>query len=95
MYNEKDKQKARKIIAEVQMQAIDMEGTISGEHGIGLEYRDMLVNELGVSYIDAMRQVKLSVDPLCLLNPDKLFRVNWSVYEAGSIYASFWQRRKK
>jgi D-lactate dehydrogenase (cytochrome) len=65
------------------MQAIEMEGTITGEHGIGLEYRDMLVNELGVSYTDAMRQVKLALDPLCLLNPDKLFRLNWIVRGDG------------
>jgi D-lactate dehydrogenase (cytochrome) len=60
-----------------------MEGTISGEHGIGLEYRDMLVNELGLSYTDAMRQVKLALDPLCLLNPDKLFRLKWVVRGDG------------
>jgi D-lactate dehydrogenase (cytochrome) len=78
LYNERDKEKARKIISEVQMQAIQMEGTITGEHGIGLEYRNMLVNELGVSYIDAMRSLKLALDPLCLLNPDKIFRIRWS-----------------
>ena len=56
-----------------------MEGTISGEHGIGLENRDMLRNELGMAYIDAMRQVKLALDPLCLLNPGKIFRVNYEI----------------
>jgi D-lactate dehydrogenase (cytochrome) len=54
-----------------------MEGTITGEHGIGLEYRDMLCNELGMGYIDTMRQIKMALDPLCLLNPDKIFRVNY------------------
>lgn len=65
------------------MQAIEMEGTITGEHGIGLEYRDMLVNELGVNYIDAMRQIKLALDPLCLLNPDKIFRLKWALVPDG------------
>jgi len=72
-----DKEKARKIIHDVQKRAIELEGTITGEHGIGLEYRDMLVNELGPSYVDMMRQVKLALDPHCLLNPDKLFRIRW------------------
>lgn len=56
-----------------------MDGTISGEHGIGLENRDMLCNELGMSYIDAMRRVKLAFDPLCLLNPDKIFKLRYEV----------------
>jgi D-lactate dehydrogenase (cytochrome) len=77
LYGAKDKEKARRIIATVQRRAIEMEGTITGEHGIGLEYRDMLVHENGPAYVDAMRQVKLALDPLCLLNPDKLFRLRW------------------
>ena len=56
-----------------------MDGTISGEHGIGLENRDMLCNELGMGYIDAMRQVKLSLDPLCLLNPEKIFHLKFEI----------------
>lgn len=79
LYGAKDKTKARKIIADAQKRAIEMEGTISGEHGIGLENRDMLCNELGMGYIDSMRQIKMALDPLCLLNPDKLFRVNYDV----------------
>ena len=63
----------------MQQRGIEMEGTISGEHGIGLENRDMLRNELGMAYIEAMRQVKLALDPLCLLNPDKIFEVKYEV----------------
>ena len=77
LYGAKDKTRARKIISDAQKRAIDMEGTITGEHGIGLENRDMLCNELGMGYIDTMRQIKMALDPLCLLNPDKLFRVNY------------------
>ncbi|KAK3044804.1 hypothetical protein LTS18_000320, partial [Coniosporium uncinatum] len=66
LYGAADKEKARKIIHDVQKRAIELEGTITGEHGIGLEYRDMLVNELGPSYVDMMRQVKLALDPHCL-----------------------------
>jgi FAD linked oxidases, C-terminal domain len=54
-------------------------GTITGEHSIGLEYRDMLVKENGPTYIDTMRQVKLALDPLCLLDPDKCFRTKYSI----------------
>lgn len=52
-----------------------MDGTVTGEHGIGLEFRDAMVEELGENGVDMMRQIKLALDPLCLLNPDKLFRL--------------------
>jgi D-lactate dehydrogenase (cytochrome) len=34
-----------------------MEGTVTGEHGIGLALRDILVEELGGDAIDMMRKV--------------------------------------
>jgi D-lactate dehydrogenase (cytochrome) len=86
LYGAKDELIARRIIAEVQTMAIDMEGTVTGEHGIGLEYRDMLEMELGVSSVDAMRQIKLALDPLCLLNPDKMIRVEAKKGEAVQSY---------
>jgi D-lactate dehydrogenase (cytochrome) len=76
MYRQSDEQKAREMIRTVQRQGISMGGTVTGEHGIGLEYRDMLVEELGDSSVDAMRQIKLALDPRLLLNPDKIFTVN-------------------
>lgn len=79
LYSKKDEKKAREIIRAVQQRGIEMDGTISGEHGIGLEYREMLTKELGMGYIDMMRQVKLALDPLCLLNPDKLFELKYEV----------------
>ncbi|KAI4175845.1 MAG: hypothetical protein LQ343_001459 [Gyalolechia ehrenbergii] len=71
--NEEDK--ALRIIEEIQRKAIRLDGTITGEHGIGLKWRDMLVEELGDSAVDMMRRIKLALDPQCLLNPDKVFRI--------------------
>ena len=75
LYNAKDRKKAEKLIAETQRLGIELHGTITGEHGVGLDLRDMLEEELGVESIDAMRQIKLALDPLCLLNPDKMIRI--------------------
>jgi len=69
------KSQAREIITWVQRLAIGMDGTVTGEHGIGLEFRDAMVEEIGENGVDMMRQIKLALDPLCLLNPDKLFRL--------------------
>lgn len=55
--------------------AIEMEGTATGEHGVGLVKRDYLNHELGESAVDAMRKMKQAFDPLCLLNCDKIVRV--------------------
>lgn len=75
LYPASEKKKARDMITWTQRQAIAMDGTVTGEHGIGLEFRDMVTEELGEGGVDLMRQIKLALDPLCLLNPDKVFRL--------------------
>jgi hypothetical protein len=47
--------------------AIEMGGTITGEHGIGLVKRDFLPHEIGQDAVDAMRRVSTAVAPF--LNP--------------------------
>lgn len=37
--------------------AVDMDGTVTGEHGVGLIKRDYLEHELGQDAVDAMRKV--------------------------------------
>jgi D-lactate dehydrogenase (cytochrome) len=54
--------------------ALELEGTATGEHGVGLVKRDYLPHELGTDTVDAMRQLKKAFDPLCLLNCDKIVR---------------------
>lgn len=75
LYSADQKDKARKIVHDTQRMAVDLDGTVSGEHGIGIEYRDQVVYELGEESVDAMRRVKFALDPLCLLNPGKMIRV--------------------
>ncbi|KAL7912021.1 FAD-binding domain-containing protein [Trichoderma velutinum] len=53
--------------------AIEMEGTVSGEHGIGLGKKDCLLKELGPSTIGVMKALKDALDPHWLLNPGKVF----------------------
>jgi D-lactate dehydrogenase (cytochrome) len=75
LYSAEDKERADRIIAEIQEAGIRLEGTISGEHGIGLTFRDALEAKLGPDTVATMRQIKLALDPLCLLNPDKVFKL--------------------
>lgn len=75
LYNDRERQKAEEVVHRMVKRAVEMEGTVTGEHGVGLVKRDYLNHELGETTVDAMRRLKLAFDPLCLLNCDKVVRV--------------------
>lgn len=52
--------------------AIRMDGTSTGEHGIGMGKRDYLLPEHGAVAIDVMRTIKQALDPHNILNPGKI-----------------------
>ncbi|KAI2468694.1 hypothetical protein F4781DRAFT_252685 [Annulohypoxylon bovei var. microspora] len=66
---------AEELVHRMVKRAVELEGTVTGEHGVGLVKRDYLPHELGESTVDTMRKIKLALDPLCLLNADKVVRV--------------------
>lgn len=79
LYNRKtDYDKAEHLVHTMVKRAIEMEGTATGEHGVGLVKRDYLPMELGKDTVDAMRRLKRAFDPLCLLNCDKIVRAEKS-----------------
>jgi D-lactate dehydrogenase (cytochrome) len=54
--------------------AIAMDGTCTGEHGIGLHKMDFLIHETGEDAVDMMRSIKHSLDPNNIFNPGKIIR---------------------
>ena len=53
--------------------ALELGGTISGEHGIGIEKKDYLEESVGNDTIEYMRMIKKIFDPKGILNPGKIF----------------------
>lgn len=70
--NPKEMAEAAWISERVVERAIAMEGTCTGEHGIGLGKRKYLVREHGTVAVDVMRAIKIALDPHNLLNPGKV-----------------------
>ena len=53
--------------------ALQLEGTCTGEHGIGLHKQDFLVTEAGSGAVNMMRTIKHALDPHNIMNPGKIF----------------------
>ncbi|KAL1883984.1 hypothetical protein Daus18300_000092 [Diaporthe australafricana] len=76
MYDPKDeqmKQRVSHVVHDMMSRALEMEGTVSGEHAIGIGKKECLLDELGEGTIGLMQTLKRSVDPTWIMNPGKVF----------------------
>lgn len=64
--------RAHEAFAEIFAEAIAMEGTITGEHGVGLVKLRHLERQLGAEHLALLRRIKAAFDPNGILNPGKL-----------------------
>jgi len=55
--------------------ALSMDGTCTGEHGVGLHKIGFLEEEAGDDALDLMRRIKRALDPDDIMNPGKIFRL--------------------
>ncbi len=65
--------KAQQCLDEIFSLVLALTGTLSGEHGVGLEKRDFVDRELDTNSLELMRNIKRQFDPNGILNPDKIF----------------------
>jgi len=70
---EKDRKKVEAAVADILRAAVDLSGTITGEHGVGLSKREFLEYEQGKELVGLQRRLKAFFDPLGILNPGKIF----------------------
>jgi glycolate oxidase len=64
--------RAHEAFAEIFAEAIAMDGTITGEHGVGLVKLEHLERQLGAEHLALLRRIKTAFDPNGILNPGKL-----------------------
>jgi D-lactate dehydrogenase (cytochrome) len=64
--------RARALHARLVARALALDGTCTGEHGVGVGKRGYLETELGGA-VDTMRAIKRALDPLNIMNPGKIF----------------------
>ncbi|MFJ9714926.1 FAD-binding oxidoreductase [Streptomyces sp. NPDC101213] len=65
--------RARESFDEIMALGLELGGTITGEHGVGVLKKEWLARELGPVGLEMQRRIKQVFDPLGILNPGKLF----------------------
>jgi len=65
--------KVEQMVAEEFVLALELGGTLSGEHGVGMLKRPYMEKALGPVSIKIQRNIKQALDPLNILNPGKVF----------------------
>ncbi len=76
MYDKRDKaqlQRAEAAVDELFDATLELGGTITGEHGVGITKQKYLSREIGASELAVMKGIKKVFDPGNLLNPGKIF----------------------
>jgi D-lactate dehydrogenase (cytochrome) len=73
-HDPEDVARAEAVNARMVARAIAMDGTCTGEHGVGMHKIDFLVQEHGEEAIDMMRTLKHAFDPKNIMNPGKVLR---------------------
>ena len=71
-YNPDEVKRVEAAVADLFKLAIDLNGTLTGEHGIGIAKAPFMELEHDVNAMRVMRSIKQSLDPNNILNPGKM-----------------------
>jgi D-lactate dehydrogenase (cytochrome) len=72
--NPEEIEEAERLNRRIVARALRMDGTCTGEHGVGLHKIDFLLDEHGADAVELMARIKRAFDPLNILNPGKVLR---------------------
>ncbi len=71
--NEEEMHRVEQAFADIFAKAIELGGTITGEHGVGVMKSPYLAWKLGEEGVNAMKTLKFAFDPNNIMNPGKIF----------------------
>ena len=67
--------KAKDLSSQMALRAIELGGTCTGEHGVGVGKKEFVAKEMGEGTMDVMNRIKHALDENLVLNPGKVFDV--------------------
>ena len=70
-----DFERAEKFGADILRLCVEVGGCLTGEHGVGVEKRDLMPVQFTPTELDQQRHIKSAFDPAWLLNPGKVFPI--------------------
>ncbi len=83
---EGDLQKTEALAGDILRLCVEVGGVLSGEHGIGIEKRDLMGAMFTEGDLKQQQRIKCAVDPAGLLNPGKVFPVLHRCAELGAMH---------
>jgi len=88
LYNankEGDLEKCEALGADILRLCVDVGGCLTGEHGVGIEKRDLMTHQYTLDDLDTQMNVKDVFDPSWILNPAKVFPLAASTTRRGQL----------
>jgi D-lactate dehydrogenase (cytochrome) len=70
-----ERETAERLNLQLVQRALRLDGTCTGEHGIGLHKMEFLLSEAGAGSVQMMRTIKQALDTKNIMNPGKIFSV--------------------
>ena len=81
--NQDEMHRVHRALEAIVKKTLELGGTITGEHGVGLAKKPWLRGQMGDASFELMRQVKRAIDPNGLLNPGKIFDAEDNAVSTG------------
>lgn len=86
--DEETRRRGAATVREVFQKAVELGGTISGEHGVGYAKAPYFDLALTRPTIEVMKRIKQALDPFGVLNPGKVFEAALDAHEVGFVASS-------
>src|SRR5258708_38957228 len=74
--NDEELEIVRGAVHRLVHRALALDGTCTGEHGIGVGKKEYLIDELGQNTVDLMKSIKRAIDPKNIMNPGKILDID-------------------